>query len=111
MEPRGVKTTHGSYPPHGAKTTCSVIPIYHAGKHRGESTIIPSKEKPIIQDPINLGNFIFKNKVLKKIHTSKSWINFLNRSSKNKISIFITKKKYFTFDSPREYNEIKTTFI
>jgi len=69
------------------------------------------KEKPIIQDPINLGNFIFRNKVLKKIHRSKSWIDFLNRSSKNKISIFITKKEYFTFDSPREYNEIKTTFI
>lgn len=52
MEPRGVKTTHGSNPPHGAKTARTIIPIYHAGKYRRESAFIPSKEKSIIRKSV-----------------------------------------------------------
>lgn len=68
-------------------------------------------EKPLIKNPINLGYFIFKKKLISEINTSKSWINFLNKLIKDKkIFTNITNKKYFSFDNPREYNEINTKF-
>ena len=68
-------------------------------------------EKPLIKNPINLGYFIFKKNLISEIKTSKSWINFLNKLIKNKkIFTTITNKKYFSFDSPIEYNEISTKF-
>jgi len=69
-------------------------------------------EKPILKNPINLGYFILKNKSLRLINKSHSWSEFLNKISKSKkLYTFITKKNFFAFDTPREYNEIKTTFI
>lgn len=69
-------------------------------------------EKPIIKDPINLGYFIFKKETLKMLKKNKKWISFLNNfSNKKKLVTMITSKSYFTFDSPRDYNEIKTKFI
>ena len=70
------------------------------------------QEKPIIQQPINLGYFIFKKHTLRMLKKNKSWLNFLNNFTKNKkLATIITKKEYFTFDSPRDYHEIKTKFI
>lgn len=70
------------------------------------------KEKPIIKNPINLGYFLFKNQVLNNINKNKTWLDFLNNlAKKKKLSVLITNKKYFTFDSPREYSEIKTNFL
>lgn len=69
-------------------------------------------EKPIIKEPINLGYFIFDKKLKKKINSNKLWINFLYNLTKNQEMItHITNKKYFSFDSPREYFEIKSKFI
>ena len=65
----------------------------------------------MIKNPINLGYFIFKKKIISEINKSKSWIHFLNKLIKNKkIFTNITNKKYFSFDNPREYNEINTKF-
>jgi NDP-sugar pyrophosphorylase family protein len=81
-------------------------------KKKDDMIVCKFKEKPIIDNPINLGYFFFKNKVLRDINKSKSWLNFLNNlAKKRKLSVLITNKEYFTFDSPREYNEIKTTFV
>tara|TARA_B100000214_G_scaffold360912_1_gene323775 strand:+ start:1111 stop:1800 length:690 start_codon:yes stop_codon:yes gene_type:complete len=69
------------------------------------------KEKPTIQDPINLGYFLFKKKLMNNIKKNNSWVKFLENLSKSKkLFINITDKKYFTFDSPRDYHEIKTRF-
>jgi NDP-sugar pyrophosphorylase family protein len=79
-----------------------------------KKTFIVNKflEKPILKNPINLGYFIFKNKTLLLIKKSYTWHNFLSKiSNSKKLYNFITNKKFFAFDTPREYNEIKTTFI
>jgi NDP-sugar pyrophosphorylase family protein len=69
------------------------------------------KEKPIIKNPINLGYFIFNKNLIKEISLSDTWIKFLETLSKNKkMKLFITSKKYFSFDSPVEYREIKHKF-
>ena len=70
------------------------------------------QEKPIIQEPINLGYFIFKKNTLGMLNRNSNWLNFLNNFTKQKkLTTIITKKEYFTFDSPRDYHEIKTKFI
>ena len=70
------------------------------------------QEKPIIQEPINLGYFIFKKNTLGMLNKNSNWLNFLNNFTKQKkLKTIITKKEYFTFDSPRDYHEIKTKFI
>ena len=69
------------------------------------------KEKPIIKSPINLGYFLFHKKLVKQIFQFNSWVKFLETlSKKKKMELFITNKKYFSFDSPVEYNEIKKKF-
>ena len=69
------------------------------------------KEKPIIKSPINLGYFLFRKKLVKQIFQFNSWVKFLETlSKKKKMELFITNKKYFSFDSPVEYNEIKKKF-
>ena len=69
-------------------------------------------EKPIIQNPINLGYFIFKKKLIKEICKSKSWAIFLDKiSKKNKMLIQLTNKKFFSFDTPRDYFDIKSKFM
>ena len=66
------------------------------------------KEKPVIKDPINLGYFLFNKKILIKIMKFKKWINFLEKLAKSKkLKLLITNKKYFSFDNPTEYKEIK----
>ena len=80
-------------------------------RERGAKLVKQFNEKPLIKNPINLGYFIFKKKLISEINTSKSWINFLNKLIKGKkIFTNVTNKKYFSFDNPREYNEIKTKF-
>ena len=38
----------------------------------------------------------------------KKWINFLEKLAKSKkLKLLITNKKYFSFDNPTEYKEIK----
>ena len=70
------------------------------------------KEKPVIDDPINLGYFVFKKVLIKEIKKNKSWISFLRNISKKKQMItHVTNNKFFSFDSPREYFEIKSKFI
>ena len=70
------------------------------------------KEKPTIQEPINLGYFLFKKNLVSNIKKNNTWVKFLENLTKNKkLFINITDKKYFTFDSPRDYHEIKTRFI
>ena len=69
-------------------------------------------EKPLLNDPINLGYFIFKNSLIREIKKNKKWINFLKKIvRKNQIITQTTDKKFFSFDSPREYFEIKSNFI
>ena len=66
------------------------------------------KEKPIIKDPINLGYFLFNKEILNKIMKFKKWVNFLEMLAKSKkLKLLITTKKYFSFDNPTEYKEIK----
>ncbi len=80
--------------------------------HKKTKAIKIFKEKPIIKDPINLGYFIFKKELITVMKKNKSWIDFLKKVSKNSQMItHITKNKYFSFDSPREYFEIKSKFI
>ena len=46
------------------------------------------------------------------LNKNKKWIIFLNNfTKKKKLVTIITNKEYFTFDSPRDYHEIKTKFI
>ena len=74
--------------------------------------VIKFKEKPLVTDPINLGYFLFKKDLIPEINRNSSWIKFLEKIVKTKKLILkITNKKYFSFDSPREYDEIKTKFI
>ena len=48
---------------------------------------------------------------MNNIKKNNSWVKFLENLSKSKkLFINITDKKYFTFDSPRDYHEIKTRF-
>ena len=66
----------------------------------------------MIDNPINLGYFIFKQNLIKDIKKNKTWINFLhNLSKRNQMITHVTKRKFFAFDSPREYFEIKSSFI
>ena len=70
------------------------------------------KEKPVIKDPINIGYFLFNKKILIKIMKFKKWINFLEKLAKSKkLKLLITNKKYFSFDNPTEYKEIKSGII
>jgi|TARA_B110000285_G_C14938763_1_gene520935 NDP-sugar pyrophosphorylase family protein len=69
-------------------------------------------EKPLIPEPINLGYFLIKKDLIPMINNHKSWLSFVQKLSKSrKLNIKITDKKYFSFDSPREYQEVKTKFI
>ena len=69
-------------------------------------------EKPIIPEPINLGYFLLKKDLIKIVSTHSSWLSFVKNIAKSKkLKIKITDKKYFSFDSPREYHEVKTKFI
>jgi NDP-sugar pyrophosphorylase family protein len=70
-------------------------------------------EKPLIKNPINLGFFIFNNKIISDINNSKSWEKFLKKIiKKRKIRAFIdSKTKHFTFDTPGEYYNIKSKII
>ncbi len=69
-------------------------------------------KKPTIKDPINLGYFVFSHKLIKKINSNNLWIKFLHNLTKRQEMItHITNKKHFSFDSPREYFEIKSNFI
>jgi glucose-1-phosphate cytidylyltransferase len=69
-------------------------------------------EKPTFPYPINLGYFIFKKSILEIVNKSSSWIKFIDKLiNKKKLFLNITNKKYFSFDSPRDYNEIKSRFI
>ena len=46
------------------------------------------------------------------LNKNSNCLNFLNNFTKQKkLKTIITKKEYFTFDSPRDYHEIKTKFI
>ena len=97
--------------------SASVVSAYYRLKYgtitynKNNFLIKQFNEKPLVKNPINLGYFIFKKELILEINTSKSWINFLNKLIKNKrIFTNITNKKYFSFDSPREYNEINTKF-
>ena len=101
-----------------SKKKSSVISSFYKLKYgtieynKKTKTVKVFKEKPIIKDPINLGYFIFKKELITEIQKNKSWINFLKKISKNNQMItHITKNKYFSFDSPREYFEIKSKFI
>jgi len=70
------------------------------------------KEKPVFPEPINLGYFLFNKEVLSIILKYRKWIQFLKAIVKNKkLVLKITYKKHFSFDSPTEYHEIKTTFV
>ncbi len=97
---------------------CSVISTYYKLKYgtisynKKNLTVLGFKEKPLIENPINLGYFIFKQNVIADIKKNKTWINFLhNLSKKKQLVTHVTKKQFFAFDSPREYFEIKSTFI
>jgi NDP-sugar pyrophosphorylase family protein len=69
------------------------------------------KEKPIIKSPINLGYFLFQKTLVNQIFQYNNWVKFLETiSKKKKIELFITNKKYFSFDSPVEYKDIKKKF-
>lgn len=69
-------------------------------------------EKPVFPEPINLGYFLFNKEVLSIILKYTKWIQFLKAIVKNKkLVLKITDKKYFSFDRPTEYHEIKTTFV
>ena len=97
---------------------CSVISAYYRLKYgtivynKKNLTVKKFKEKPLIDNPINLGYFIFKQELIKDIKKNKKWVNFLyNLSKKNQMITHVTNKKFFSFDSPREYFEIKSRFI
>ena len=96
----------------------SVISSYYKLKYgtiaynKKNLTVQKFKEKPLIDNPINLGYFIFKQNLIKDIKKNKTWINFLhNLSKRNQMITHVTKRKFFAFDSPREYFEIKSSFI
>ena len=58
------------------------------------------------------GGFFGSLNLIKEIKKNKSWINFLTKISKKKQMVtHVTNKKFFSFDSPREYFEIKSRFI
>ena len=70
------------------------------------------KEKPTFPEPINLGYFLFTKNTLPIVLKYNKWIKLLEEMIKNKKLILkITNKKYFSFDSPTEYHEIKTKFV
>lgn len=80
--------------------------------NKKNNTVKAFKEKPIIKNPINLGYFIFKKELITEIKKNKSWISFLKKLSKNsQMILHVTKNNFFSFDSPREYFEIKSKFI
>ena len=96
----------------------SVISSYYKLKYgtisynKKNLTVQKFKEKPLIDNPINLGYFIFKQNLIKDVKKNKTWINFLhNLSKRNQMITHVTKRKFFAFDSPREYFEIKSSFI
>jgi len=69
------------------------------------------KEKPILKTPINLGYFLLKFKQKNNVLKHKNWLKFLNSmNKKNLIHTKITNKKFFAFDNPGEYLEMKTKF-
>ena len=79
--------------------------------NRKNNLVKKFKEKPIIKSPINLGYFLFQKTLVKQIFQFNSWVKFLETlSKKKKMELFITNKKYFSFDSPVEYNDIKKKF-
>tara|TARA_Y100001958_G_C21007048_1_gene388598 strand:+ start:66 stop:758 length:693 start_codon:yes stop_codon:yes gene_type:complete len=97
---------------------CSVLSSFYKIKYgtveynKLSKVVKKFKEKPVIDDPINLGYFVFKKVLIKEIKKNKSWISFLRNISKKKQMItHVTKNKFFSFDSPREYFEIKSKFI
>lgn len=101
-----------------SKKKSSVVSSYYRIKYGtiqyNKKTFIVKKfkEKPILNDPINLGYFIFKKDLLKIIKKSKRWVSFLNMMTENNQMITqVTNKNFFSFDSPREYFEIKSRFI
>ena len=70
------------------------------------------KEKPTIQDPINLGYFLFRKSLIKNIKSQSLWVKFLENLSKSgKFTTTVTNKKYFSFDDPVEYNQVKKKII
>ena len=96
----------------------SVVGAYYRIKYGtvafNKKTLLVSKfkEKPLIPDPINLGYFLFKQDLIIKINKSNSWKKFIEKISKNNsLNLKITNKKYYSFDNPGEYHEIKTKFI
>ncbi len=103
---------------YSSKKSCSVVSSFYKLKYgtieynKISKVVKKFKEKPIIDDTINLGYFVFKKDLIKEIKKNKSWINFLTKISKKKEMVtHITNKKFFSFDSPREYFEIKSRFI
>ena len=67
---------------------CSVLSSFYKIKYgtveynKLSKVVNKFKEKPVIDDPINLGYFVFKKVLIKEIKKNKSWISFLRNISK-----------------------------
>ena len=106
------------------KNLTKINKIINIEKKYGFNTVVPYKkfsdnvknikfkEKPTIQDPINLGYFLFRKNLIKNIKSQSLWVKFLENLSKSgKFTTTVTDKKYFSFDNPVEYNQVKKKII
>ena len=86
------------------KNCATIVTSYHSLEfgtldvNKKNKFVINFKEKPKIQEPINIGYFIFPKLFLTHINKFKYWLNFLS---------FLTKKKLLRFFN---FNGLHLTF-